>query len=116
MSSLDISTTEGKQATVIKLSGSADMQEAALLSRHLEKLFSQDIYHLVLDLSDLQFTSSMGLSSFIQAHTKCRANEGHLAMVNPQPAVMRIFRTTRLDQLFDIYASTEEAIQAIGGE
>ena len=113
MSGLDIRTSETKGATLIKLSGSADMREAMVLNRHLEGIFSQEKYHLVIDLSGLHFTASMGLGILIQTHTKCRDHQGRLAMVNPQPAVMKVFRTMRLDQLFNIYHTVEEAMQLI---
>jgi anti-sigma B factor antagonist len=111
MSKLDITITESEEAIVIKLSGAADMEEAALLNRHLDQVFSQERYRLVMDLSGLDFTSSMGLSILIKAHTRCRDNKGGLSIVNPKPGVLKIFQTTRLDQLFNIYSSLEEALQ-----
>lgn len=108
--------TEGEPATIIRLSGSADMQETDVLTQYLDKIFSQKRYHLVIDLSGLQFTSSMGLGNLIRAHTRCRDHQGRLALVNPQPAVGRILQITRLDRLFDIYNTVEEAMQAIGAQ
>ena len=113
MSNLDISITQDDQATIIRLSGSADMQEANLLNQHLEKVFEQNCYTLVIDLSELKFTSSMGLGSLIMAHSTCKEHKGRLVILNPQPAVMKIFKTTRLDQLFNIFKSLEEAKKAI---
>ena len=113
MSGLEIRTSESKRTTVIELSGSVDMREAKALNSHLEKIFSQEKYHLVMDLSGLKFTGSMGLGTFIQTHTKCREHEGRLALVNPQPAVMKVFRTTRLDKLFNIYSTVEDAIELL---
>ena len=113
MSNLDISITKDDQATIISLNGSADMQEANMLNEHLEKVFEEKCYTLVIDLSELKFTSSMGLGSLIMAHSACKENMGRLAIVNPQPAVMKIFITTRLDQLFNIFKSVEEAKEAL---
>ena len=82
MSKLDITTTAEEKAVIVKLSGSADMQEAVALNTHLEKVLEEGNYNLVIDLSDLQFTSSMGLGSLIQTHTVCRTHQGRLALVN----------------------------------
>ncbi len=113
MSNLDISITQEAQAILIRLNGSADMQEANMLNQQLEKVFEQKCYTLIIDLSGLKFTSSMGLGSLIKAHSTCTENMGRLAMVNPQPAVLKILQTTRLDQLFTIFESLEEAKEAV---
>jgi len=55
----------------------------------------------------------MGLGSLIMAHSTCKEHKGRLAIVNPQPAVMKIFITTRLDQLFTIFESQEQAKEAL---
>ncbi len=113
MSKLAIATTEQENATIFQLSGSADLTEAGLLDKRLQEVFAQGKYKVIMDLSGLDFTSSLGLSSLIRAHTRCRAHEGQLSLVNPQPKVLRVFKTTRLTELFDIYPSVEEAIAAM---
>ncbi len=115
MNKLAISTNERDEATIITLSGSAALGEASVLERHLQAVFSQGRYKLVIDLSGLDFTSSLGLGSLIRAHTRCREHAGFLFLVNPQPRVMKVFKTTHLDELFHIYAKVEEAIAAMHG-
>jgi len=116
MSKLSISTTEQENTTIFLLEGSADLTESGILDKHLQEIFAQGKYKLVMDLSGLDFTSSLGLSSLIRAHTRCRNNEGQLSLVNPQPKVLRVFKTTRLTELFTIYASVEEAVAAMATE
>jgi anti-sigma B factor antagonist len=111
MNRLEILVSEREDTIVLSLSGSADMGEAELLNQHLEKEFSQGRYKMVIDLSDLEFTSSMGLGSLIRAHTKCRQEKGRLSLVNPQPAVMKVIQTTHLNELFNIYQTLDEAMQ-----
>ena len=113
MSKLVISTTEQENTTIFQLSGSANLTETGILDKHLQDVFAQGKYKLVMDLSGLDFTSSLGLSSLIRAYTRCRDNEGQLSLVNPQPKVLRVFKTTRLTELFAIYPSVEEAIAAM---
>ena len=110
MSNLAISTTEQENLTIFLLTGSADLIETGQLDRHLQEAFVQGKYKLVMDLSELDFTSSLGLGSLIRAHTRCREHGGQLTLVNPQPRVLRIFKTTRLTELFQIYPSVEKAV------
>ena len=113
MSKLEIQISEGERATIMSLSGSADMGEAEQLDARLEKTFSQGKYNLVIDLSLLEFTSSMGLGSLIRAHTRCREENGRMNLVNPQPSVMKVIQTTHLNELFNIYGTLEEAVENI---
>lgn len=115
MSKLAISTIERENAVVFQLHGSADLTEAGILDKHLQEVFAQGKYHLIMDLSELEFTSSLGLSSLIRAHTRCQNNQGQLTLVNPQPKVLRVFKTTHLTELFSIHSSVEEAIAAMEG-
>jgi anti-sigma B factor antagonist len=110
MSKLTITIDQHQQATVIRLSGSADMAEANSLKNQLDQYPTAEHNNLVVDLSDLHFISSMGLGSLIQAHRQCQEGRGHLSLVSPQESVARVLKTTQLDQLFDIYPSVEAAL------
>jgi anti-sigma B factor antagonist len=113
MSSLQISIRQREAVTVVALAGSADMDEAMQLSRELQQLFARGQYHVVFDLRDLAFTCSMGLGTLIKAHNECRDHQGQMALAGPQPPVLKVFRTTRLDKLFPIYDQVEEAVDAL---
>lgn len=110
MSNLQISLSERHNSTVIRLSGSADITEAAALNEQFEKLFTAKKFRLIIDLGDLAFTSSMGLGALIKAHRQCRTNQGMLTLVGPQPSVMRVFKITQLDKLFQICPTLEQAL------
>jgi len=110
MSSLAITIDQRLDTTIVNLDGSADMSEVHTLTNQLESLSTKRQNNIIIDLSRLNFISSMGLGSLIQAHRKCRQKEGNLCLVNPQEAVARLLKTTQLDQLFSIYPSVEEAL------
>jgi len=110
MSSLAITIDKRLGTTIVNLDGSADMSEVHTLRNQLETLSTEHQNNIIVDLSRLNFISSMGLGSLIQAHRQCRQEQGTLCLVNPQEAVARLLKTTQLDQLFSIYHSVDEAI------
>jgi anti-anti-sigma factor len=57
---------------------------------------------LLLNLGNVEHLSSVGLSQLITCHKKMRAAGGRLVLCNLNPPLTEIFRTTRLDELFDI--------------
>ncbi len=107
---LGLKTTDG--VTLVSLAGSADMAEAHALSDTLDRMIDEGRTRLVIDLSDLTFINSMGLGAFIKAHNLCRQQGGSLFLANPQPAVRRVLRTTRLDEFFPLYKAVAQAMQA----
>jgi anti-sigma B factor antagonist len=110
MSNLDIAISEWEDKLIVKLAGSADMAEANSLRVMLEKSVLDGKYNLILDLEGLRFICSLGLGTMIHLHTLCREHGGVFGLVNPQPQVMKVLRTTRLDELFLIGSTREEIV------
>lgn len=108
MSNLEISYSECQRNLVVKLAGAADMSQANLLRNQLETLVLGGKRNLILDLEDLEFICSLGLGAMIHLHTLCRKLGGNLGILNPQPQVRKVFKTTCLDQLFLIGNNQEE--------
>jgi anti-anti-sigma factor len=111
---LDLTLAERGQAAVVTLVGSADMAEANELAALLDAAIEKGSVQLVLDLSGLEFTSSMGLGVLIRAQNRCGRQGGQIRFVQPQDAVLRVLKTTRLDQLFPIDPTVERALKNMG--
>jgi len=98
-------------AIVVRISGSAGMREAEQMRAALEELAENKPPLIVLDLSAMDFICSMGLGAIIQSHLRSRHHNGQVRLVNPQPAVLDLLETTRLNKLFQIYPSVEQAVR-----
>ena len=68
---------------------------------------------LVLDLSQLEYISSSGLSLFIRLLTRSRINDHGLVLANLQENVKKLFQIAKLNNIFAISDSTEEAIKSL---
>lgn len=109
-SELELDVEDRGQAIVVRIVGSAGMNEAEAMRRELVRLANRQIPVIVLDLSDLEFISSLGLGAIIAGHLKSRHHNGQIKLVNPRPAVMKLLETTRLTKLFAIYDTVEQAL------
>jgi anti-sigma B factor antagonist len=58
--------------------------------------------NLVLDLCNVKFMSSAVLGLLIKIHKKTCDRKGHLELCNMDPKIYTVFKTTRLDKVFDI--------------
>jgi anti-sigma B factor antagonist len=63
----------------------------------------------LLNLSQLSYTNSSGIALFIRILTKIRTKGGELIVLNPNETVSKLFTITKLDQVFNLVTSIEEA-------
>jgi anti-sigma B factor antagonist len=68
--------------------------------------------HVIIDLAQVTFVDSSGLGGLIVARTSARQHGGSLSLVSPPPMVRRLLGATRLHDVFAIYDSLPEAVNA----
>jgi anti-sigma B factor antagonist len=70
---------------------------------------------IVLDLTKVDFIDSSGLGAIISA-LKHLGEEGELAICGVNEPVMSLFRLTRMNRIFNIFDTQEEAVAALGAK
>lgn len=98
---------------VFEIEGEIDAEHSASLKRALEKSFTENAKHLVLNLEKVGFIDSTGLGVFISLMRKLKERGGEIKLAALQDEVKSIFEITRLYRVFDILRTPEEAIQEI---
>ena len=97
---------------VVDVSGEVTFSNVAGLSRRLEQALSR-ARHLVVDLSDVTFIDSSGLSALLTASATARAKGGALALVVGEGHPASIFRFRGVDRLLALYPSREAALAGL---
>lgn len=102
----------GKEITVVKVEGNL------LTNLDVENVLEQigddiNISHIILDLSHLEYVSSSGLTLFIRLLTKTRISNKQLILCNLQEKLEKLFRITKLYDIFALSNSVEEAIKTL---
>lgn len=67
---------------------------------------------VVLDLSRLRFVDSSGLGAFISCLRKLNAKGGDLKLCGMSKQVRAVFELVRMHRVFDICATSEDAVRA----
>ncbi len=67
---------------------------------------------LVIDLARLRFVDSSGLGALLSCLRQLSAKGGDLKLSGMSKQVRAVFELVRLHRLFDIFATTEEAVRA----
>ena len=95
------------------LRGATRLDEPEELATQLSQLIQPSAPHLILELSELEFLTSVGLGAIVSAHNRARSFNGRVSVVNPQPEVANLLSITRVDQLASVYPTLEAARQAL---
>ena len=67
----------------------------------------------LLDLTDVEFIDSTGLSVLLNALRRVTRAGGRIALVCTNPTVLRLFEITKLDSTFDIHAEIGSALKLV---
>ncbi|MFO1019575.1 MAG: STAS domain-containing protein [Planctomycetales bacterium] len=68
---------------------------------------------IVLDFTNVEYLSSAALGKLITLDKKVKAAKGKLRLCNIRPDIYEVFAITRLNKLFDIRDSQEQALNGI---
>jgi anti-sigma B factor antagonist len=105
---LEISTREYERYAVVALRGELDLAGEPELRARLRTACDKSDGRVVLDLSELTFIDSTGLSILVEYHARTRAAGGLLILLAPRPAVVRILDITGLDERLTICDRLDE--------
>ena len=86
-----------------------DSANSTALYEQLSCLVGAGDRKFVLDLSSVGFMDSCALAGLLPAAYEL-PDEGCLLLAGLHPRVKQVFRLTKLDTLFDIYSSVDEAL------
>jgi anti-sigma B factor antagonist len=108
-----VDVSHGSSGALVALTGELDLATAPQLRACLAPLPEAGESQVVLDLSDLDFIDSTGLSVLVMAFSRTQAAGCAMVIRNPKPAVVRILEITGLASVFTI--STEGETLPVGG-
>lgn len=91
------------------LCGELDLASAPVLNEVLSSI-DDGVRSLVLDLSELTFIDSSGISCLARAHQEAGPKFRHLTVCGAQGHVAHVLEMTGLDQLFPIHDERADAL------
>jgi anti-sigma B factor antagonist len=110
---IEVSSAEG-EVSVVVLRGELDFDEAPTFGRVLDELRADGVRKVAVDLSDLTFIDSSGISVLVGAARAAAAEQGTLVVAAPTPHVQRVFDIVNLSELVAVEPSLESALQRLG--
>jgi anti-sigma B factor antagonist len=101
-----------ERTTLVEIAGEVTFSNVNGLGRELTDALGQDTRNLVVDLTQVAFIDSSGLSALLTASNQARERGGALAVVHGA-SPPSIFRFRGVERLLSLYASREAALAAL---
>lgn len=101
-----------RRSVVVEVVGDIDLHRSADFQRKLLELPLEKLQQIVVDLSGVPYMDSSGVASLVKLLARVRRGSGVLKLAALTPRVRSVFEITRLDTVFDIYPSREEALKS----
>ncbi len=111
-----------QELTVERFEGVAEDQRILLLrgpitietTPHFERAIRNECaITMILDLSDVPYIDSVGLGSLVAAYVSHQKNGRCLVLTGVKPRVEKILEITKVKDIFVIFATTWEAVEAL---
>jgi len=111
----DYHISEENGFQILKLSGELiDKHQAVELMKTIDTMLDTDKNKWAIDLSDLKYMNSSGLNVLIQILTRTRNKGGESVIFNVSKKVNELLVITKLNTLFKVSTTKEEAFEKLG--
>src|SRR5689334_2501982 len=110
---MEIEATKLENAVIIKVSGRMDAAQAPEFLRECESWIARGATHILADLSDLQYVSSMGLGCFLSVAKALEAKSGSVMLCRLHGLPRQVFELTRLIGLFPVFDTMDAALATL---
>ena len=99
--------------SVYYIDGDVDINTSPDVKKVFDKLTKEQAQKIIVNFSRVNYVDSSGLATLVAALKKVKSFGGRLKLVNLSAKVKGLFEITRLDKLFEIDNSEEEALKGL---
>jgi anti-anti-sigma factor len=107
---MDIAESRRDGKLVIAPSGRIDTTSSPVFDRHLSSVIDRGDTQLIVDLSNLEYISSTGLSASLSAAKKVKAAGGQMALTGLNSRIRLVFEMSGFLRLFPVFPTVEAAV------
>jgi anti-sigma B factor antagonist len=109
---LDLRVHHHDDRAVVHVGGEVDLATCPQLRDVLAELVDGGVYHLLVDLKQVSFLDSSGIS-VIGVLRRVREHGGSVGLIAPRPQVRRVLELTGVSTLLAIYTTLDEAVPVV---
>jgi anti-anti-sigma factor len=109
-------TEDGKTIIVLTPTGRLDITTAWQFRLKLQECISKVTPHVVVNLGQVNFIDSSGLTSLVAGMRDADKVKGSFRICNVHPEAKLVFEVTMMDSVFEIFDTEEEALEGVPRE
>ena len=107
---MEVKLVQVEEVAVYQVNGEINISTSPDLKKQFEK---QPAKKVVVNLEKVTYIDSSGLATLVEMLKKSRSSGGALGLAGMSDKVKSLFEITKLDKLFSISASQDEAVSKI---
>lgn len=96
---------------LLQVSGSITYTDTSTLKSQLHRLAKEGKTKIIVDVSQMDSLNSQALASFLSGYKSLK--EGTIAFAGANQHVAKVFHVARLDELFPMFDTVEEAVNSL---
>jgi anti-sigma B factor antagonist len=89
-------------------------EESEAFRERVKRLVEEGRTRIVLDLAEVSYLDSVGLSSLVASYTSARKQGGDLKLLQLTKKINNLLQITRLSTVFEIYNTLDDAVNSFG--
>ncbi|MCH2136464.1 MAG: STAS domain-containing protein [Phycisphaerales bacterium] len=107
---LPIDVEPAAEAVIVRPHGNVDLSTSPDLRAALQEAVARKQPHTIVDLSQVGYMDSSGVATLVEALQLARRSNGDLILCGLTDRVQSIFQIARLDAIFQIAQTLEDAM------
>jgi len=99
---MEVAVTRDNNKATVKIAGRLDTTTAPQFQEAIKPLMEGEKVEIEIDCSEMDYTSSLGLRSFLMLQKSVNAKGGSMVMLGMQPKVREVFDITGFSSIIKI--------------
>ena len=109
---LSIETNIKGSAHILEIKGEVDLYSSPTMREHiLSTIKHHHPQTLLVDLTQVLYMDSSGIATLVEGLQLSNEHHIRFKLVGLSPVVLEVFELARLERVFNIYTTTEEALR-----
>ena len=109
---MNVNTDVRNGTVIIQPTGDVDLASSPLLRTHLKEAQQEASGGMIIDLSKVNYMDSSGVATLVECLQSTRNNGMSLQLCQLNERVLSVFQIARLDGVFDIVSTVDDALAA----
>ena len=98
------------RSAVVEVTGEVNLAHSNVFQEDLANIVAEKPQRLVLDLTGVTYMDSSGIASLVKMLSRAKAIGASMHLVGMSDRVRSLFEITRLDHVFEIHTTCDEAL------